>query len=156
MLVWDKRILQYAPDYKINLIAPEELSDAESERFQTELCELLKFIKYSKDKKRLEEIVAEDAAFKSISKRTADAINTITHSELKFPEGKETVDMCKAIQDIRKDVIAEGEARGEARGEAKGRAEGESIGIAKGLKQALANLIASGMEESQARKILGL
>ena len=46
MLVWDKRILQYAPDYKINLIAPEELSDAESERFQTELCELLKFIKY--------------------------------------------------------------------------------------------------------------
>lgn len=27
MLVRDERILQYAPDYKINLIAPEELSD---------------------------------------------------------------------------------------------------------------------------------
>ena len=152
MLVRDERILQYAPDYKINLIAPEELSDTELEKFQTELCELLKFIKYSKDKKRLEEIVTEDAAFKSISKRTADAINTITHSEMKFPEGKETVDMCKAIQDIRKDAIAEGKAEGEAIGEARG----EAKGIAKGLKQALANLIASGMEESQARKILGL
>ena len=126
---------------------------------QTELCELLKFIKYSKDKKRLEEVVAEDAAFKNISKRTADAINTITHSELKFPEEKETVDMCKAIQDIRKDAIAEGKAEGKAEGraegKAEGRAEGEAIGMAK-LKQALANLIASGMEESQARKILGL
>lgn len=155
MLVRDERILQYTPDYKINLIAPEELSDTELEKFQTELCELLKFIKYSKDKKRLEEVVAEDAAFKNISKRTADAINTITHSELKFPEEKETVDMCKAIQDIRKDAIAEGKAEGRAEGKAEGRAEGEAIGMAK-LKQALANLIASGMEESQARKILGL
>ena len=155
MLVRDERILQYTPDYKINLIAPEELSDTELEKFQTELCELLKFIKYSKDKKRLEEVVAEDAAFKNISKRMADAINTITHSELKFPEEKETVDMCKAIQDIRKDAIAEGKAEGRAEGKAEGRAEGEAIGMAK-LKQALANLIASGMEESQARKILGL
>ena len=157
MLVRDERILQYTPDYKINLIAPEELSDTELEKFQTELCELLKFIKYSKDKKRLEEVVAEDAAFKNISKRTADAINTITHSELKFPEEKETVDMCKAIQDIRKDAIAEGKAEGRAEfviasQSTKG---GEAIGMAK-LKQALANLIASGMEESQARKILGL
>ena len=160
MLVRDERILQYTSDYKINLIAPEELSDTELEKFQTELCELLKFIKYSKDKKRLEEVVAEDAAFKNISKRTADAINTITHSEMKFPEGKETVDMCKAIQDIRKDAIAEGKAEGRAEGKAEGRAEGEAIGEArgevKGLMKALANLIASGMEESQARKILGL
>ena len=160
MLVRDERILQYTPDYKINLIAPEELSDTELEKFQTELCELLKFIKYSKDKKRLEEVVAEDAAFKNISKRTADAINTITHSEMKFPEGKETVDICKAIQDIRKDAIAEGKAEGRAEGKAEGRAEGEAIGEArgevKGLMKALANLIASGMEESQARKILGL
>ena len=77
------------------------------------------------------------------------------YSELKFPEEKETVDMCKAIQDIRKDAIAEGKAEGRAEGKAEGRAEGEAIGMAK-LKQALANLIASGMEESQARKILGL
>lgn len=63
--------------------------------------------------------------------------------------------MCKAIQDIRKDAIAEGKAEGRAEGKAEGRAEGEAIGMAK-LKQALANLIASGMEESQARKILGL
>ena len=54
--ITSEEVLRYIPDYKINLIAPEELSDAESERFQTELCELLKFIKYSKDKKRLEEI----------------------------------------------------------------------------------------------------
>ena len=156
LLIPDERILQYTPDYKINLIAPEELLDTELEKFQTELCELLKFIKYSKDKKRLEEVVAKDAAFKSISKRTADAINTITHSEMKFPEGKETVDMCKAIQDIRKDAIAEGKAEGRAEGEAIGEARGKAEGRLEGLKQALANLIASGMEESQARKILGL
>ena len=75
MLVRDERILQYTPDYKINLIAPEELSDTELEKFQTELCELLKFIKYSKDKKRLEEVVAED---KVISKPVLTAVAPVT------------------------------------------------------------------------------
>ena len=45
-------------------------------------------------------------------------------------------------------LISEGRAEGEAIGEARGEV--------KGLMKALANLIASGMEESQARKILGL
>jgi flagellar biosynthesis/type III secretory pathway protein FliH len=65
----------------------------------------------------------------------------------------------KALRDYENDMTVarkQGEAKSRAGGEAIGEARGEAKGIAKGLKQALANLIASGMEESQARKILGL
>ena len=41
--------------------------------------------------------------------------------------------MCEAIQGIRDDARAEGEAKGRAEGEAKGRAEGEAEGITRTL-----------------------
>jgi flagellar biosynthesis/type III secretory pathway protein FliH len=54
----------------------------------------------------------------------------------------------------------EGEARGEARGKIEGEAIGEARGEAKGkveaMQEALGKLVASGMNEDQARKILGL
>lgn len=53
----------------------------------------------------------------------------------------------KAVMDYENDMAS-------ARDERK--AEGRAEGRLEGLKQAPANLIASGMEESQAKKILGL
>lgn len=65
----------------------------------------------------------------------------------------------KARRDYENDMTVarkQGEAKGRAEGKAEGEAIGEARGEVKGLMKALANLIASGMEESQARKILGL
>ena len=49
--VTDEGILAYVPDYKINLITPEGMTDEELDLFRTSLREVLMFIKYSKDKK---------------------------------------------------------------------------------------------------------
>lgn len=51
---------------------------------------------------------------------------------------------------------AEGWAEGKAEGWAAGKAEGVAAGVAAGMRQALDRLLASGMDEAQARKVLGL
>ena len=47
-------------------------------------------------------------------------INIVTGSSLRIEQGKESIDMCQAIEEMRAESRAEGEAKGEARGEAKG------------------------------------
>jgi flagellar biosynthesis/type III secretory pathway protein FliH len=51
---------------------------------------------------------------------------------------------------------AEGVIEGRAEGVIEGRAEGVIEGTAKGLQRALSRLVESGMDEEQARRILGL
>ena len=53
--------------------------------------------------------------------------------------------MCEAIQGIRDDARAEGEAKGRAEGEAKGRAEGEAKGKAEGFLRAMIDLVKDGI-----------
>ena len=102
--------------YDLDLVAPAEIDDEHFEQFHTELRELLKFIKYSKDKEKLDDVIHSDDTFKHISRKTADVINIVTGSELHYETGKDEVDMCKAIEDMRNDSIAIGEARGEVKG----------------------------------------
>lgn len=94
-------IQPYVQDYKIFVIAPNTIDDADFDKFHTDLRELLKFIKYSKDKTKLETMVSEDERFRHVDRSTADAINIITGSNMKFADGEEEIDMCKAISDIR-------------------------------------------------------
>lgn len=58
----------------------------------------------------------QDEKFRSINRETARVISAVTGSRIKITESEENVDMCKAIQDIRLEGIAIGEARGEVRG----------------------------------------
>ena len=98
--------------YDLDLVAPAEIDDEHFEQFHTELRELLKFIKYSKDKEKLDDVIHSDDTFKHISRKTADVINIVTGSELHYETGKDEVDMCKAIEDMRNDSIAIGEVKG--------------------------------------------
>ena len=108
--VEDEAILQYTAGYKVNLIAPEQMSEEEIGRFHSSLKEVLLYIKYSKDKQELRRIMQEDPDFHSLDRQAAEVINVTTNSRLKYPEGKERVDMCLAIEEM----IADSEARGEA------------------------------------------
>ena len=47
-----------------------------------------------------------------MSSSIADVINIVTGSELHYETGKDEVDMCKAIEDMRNDSIAIGEVKG--------------------------------------------
>lgn len=119
-------LLRYAIDYHLNLIAPSSLSDEDIDLFKTDVREASLFVKYCRDKEKLRKLVNSDEKFKSVSRQTVDLINTVTGSSLKYQAGKETIDMCKALEDIREE------------GRHEGRHEGWSAGLSEGFAGALA------------------
>ena len=111
--VQNQELLRFVPDYRINLISPADIADKDFSKFHTELSLVLKYIKYSKDKRKLREMVQEDSAFTTVSRRTADMIRIVTESNhLHYNDGEERVDMCEAIEGIRNDALAEGREEG--------------------------------------------
>ena len=124
MLSANEHILKFVDNYHLHLIAPADIADKDFEKFHTELCPALRFVKYSKNMEQLKALLRSDNTFRSISKRTADMLNIVTNAQLHYPDGKERVDMCEAIEGIRNEGIAIGLAKGRAEGKAEGRTEG--------------------------------
>lgn len=112
----DEEILKYAPDYHVNLIAPCLLSDDEIDKFCTNFREIMKYIKYSSNGKKLKETVSADERFKSVERQAVDVINVVTNSKVEYQKGEEEIDMCLAIQEIREEGVLEGEKRGREEG----------------------------------------
>ena len=105
----EAQLLSFVPDYRINLLSPGEIPQGDFEKFRTDVGLLLSYIKNQKDKQKLSEIVHENDRFRSVNPETASLINTITGSKLIIDEKKEgKVDMCQAIDDMRRDSIEEG------------------------------------------------
>ncbi len=101
-------ILAHAPNYHVNLIAPKEMSDDEIGEFHSNLREVMLYIKYSKNKAKLDQIIEENSNFRSMERQAAEVINVVTGSKLKYPEGKGDVNMCQAIQQMREESKIEG------------------------------------------------
>ncbi len=99
--VKDEKILSFVPDYRINLIAPAQMDKTSMDKLRTSLREVLLYIKYSKDKKKLNELVLSDERFKHVERSAASVINVLTHSKIAFDEKEELVDMCQAIEEMR-------------------------------------------------------
>ncbi|MCM1091044.1 MAG: Rpn family recombination-promoting nuclease/putative transposase [Butyrivibrio sp.] len=108
----DSLLLAHAPDYHVNLIAPREMSDQDIDKFHSNLREVMLYIKYSKDKNKLDKIMAEDLSFQSVERQAAEVINIVTGSKLKYPEGKGDVNMCLAIQQMREESELAGQIKG--------------------------------------------
>lgn len=66
--------------------------------------------------------------FKNVERSAVEIINAVTNSNMKIDEGKETVDMCLAIQEMREESRLEGVKEGRNEGRKEGRNEGEIIG----------------------------
>jgi len=104
MEVKDKRILPFLNDYKINLISPAQMTDEEIMKFQSSLREVLFFIKYSKDKEKLNHIMqVNETRFREVERRAADVIKAVTNVDLQYKESEVEVDMCQAWQDMQMD-----------------------------------------------------
>lgn len=108
----DGVILAHAPDYHVNLISPREMQDGEIDEFHSNLREVMLYIKYSKDKKKLDEIIERDSNFQRMERQAAEVINVVTGSRLKYPEGKGVVNMCLAIQQMREESKLSGRIEG--------------------------------------------
>ncbi len=68
----------------------------------------MRYIKYSNDKKKLEEILNTEQRFKNVERSAVEIVNAVTKSNMKIEEGKESVDMCLAIQEMKEESRIEG------------------------------------------------
>ena len=114
--VQDPEILSLVPDYRINLFSPAEIKDEELNKLQSNLREVMLFIKYAKDKRKLKELTSENSSFQSLELKAARVIDSITGINLRFTETEGSVNMCQAVQEMCDDARAEGRTAGLAEG----------------------------------------
>ncbi len=78
----------------------------------TSLREVMLFIKYSKDKAKLHEMVQKDDHFKNVDRKAVNVISTVTGIEFKVKEEEEKVDMCEGMTGLLEDATNEGVQQG--------------------------------------------
>ncbi len=96
MATEDEKILSFVPDYRINLIEPEGMTEEEIAKFESTLREVFSFIKYSKNKEKLLNYIQTEERMTHLSVEAAKVIKVITGSKFKIQEGMEEVNMCQA------------------------------------------------------------
>lgn len=122
--IQDPEILSMVPDYRINLFSPAEIKDEELDKLQSNLKEVMLFIKYSKDKRKLQELTSQSPGFRSLELKAARVIDSITGIHLRFTETEGSVNMCQAVQEMCNDARAEGLSQGLSQGRAQGLSQG--------------------------------
>lgn len=86
------------------------MTDEEIMKFQSSLREVMFFIKYSRNKEKLNEVLeSNQRRFQRLEKRAVDVIEAIINAGIKYDEGEVEVDMCQAIQEIREEERRLGE-----------------------------------------------
>ena len=116
LFVQDPEILSMVPDYRINLFSPAEIKDEELDKLQSNLKEVMLFIKYSKDKRKLQELTSQSPGFRSLELKAARVIDSITGINLRFTETEGSVNMCQAVQEMCDDARSEGLSQGRIQG----------------------------------------
>ena len=119
---------KYVENYRIHILDVCHTPDEELRRFPSDICFMLMFIKYTKDKKVLadirslcgQETIAEDT-FDAL----ADYVNEPELWKMKQEVGSEKgrINMCEGLRELMADSKAEGRAEGKAEGVAEGMAE---------------------------------
>ncbi len=100
--VRDRRILSLVSDYQIHLIAPFGLSDQELDKFHTSLGEVLSLIKYANDKGRMDQAIRNN--HQKLRKEEIDVLDRCINMKLELKDGEEEVELCKAWEDMKKEV----------------------------------------------------
>ena len=131
-------LLKLVPDYRMNLLVPDSIEDFE--KFRTELAEVLEFIKYSKDSEKLYQAINETPGFQKLGRRSVELINAVTDADIEIPEGKEAVNMCTAIQEMKEESRNIGVKEGQAKMIQQALNHGSSV-------EQIANALALSVEE---------
>ena len=104
---------EYVPNYRINLIDAGNLEHLE--RFKSDLQEVLGMIQCRGDKENLLKYINDiKEYFQNVDEETYYVIREFLHSERMLKEnieksqGKGTVDMCKALEDLYNEGIVKG------------------------------------------------
>ncbi len=91
---------------------------------------------YSKDRQALSSVWKNTERYPSVDRDTAELIRLITDVNVEIDEKEETVNMCKAVEDMR----AHDRQQGIEEGREKGRAEGRAENLLANIKQLMKSL----------------
>ena len=108
-----EKVLPFIQDYRVFMIDPMEMSDNDFQKLNSSLREVLAYIKYQRDKARMEKLLNEDSKFSCLEKNAALVINAMTNAGITIDPNKEAVNMCEAIRQMVDEGIMLGEKRGE-------------------------------------------
>lgn len=111
----------YVSNYKINLVDAGNVDDLE--RFKTDLQQIFGMLKYRGEAQGLKNYMKENESyFKNIDLETYLAAREFLHSEKMLKSyktkqnGKEEIDMCKALEDLYNSGIEQGVEQGVEQG----------------------------------------
>ena len=144
MAVKNQQLLSFVPDYHIHLLEPHCISDDDLQKFSTNLREVMGYIKYANDKQKLAAFIHNNPRM-TIERNAALVISAATHTSINISEKEETVDMCKAIEEMLADAKAEGENLGLTQGRLEGKTLGLTQGRLEGKFESLAELVKDGI-----------
>ena len=91
------------------MIDPMEMSDNDLQKLNSSLREVLAYIKYQRDKARMEKLLNEDSKFSCLETNAALVINAMTNAGIAIDPNKEVVNMCEAIRQMVDEGIMLGE-----------------------------------------------
>lgn len=125
-------------DYKINVINIRQFE--KTDVFQTDVKQVFDFIRCSNDKRKLLDLVENDAYYKEMDEDAFDVVTKYTNSKelvkaKKYPVEGGKNDVCKAIQDLMADSREKGREEGREEGREKGREEGKRSMVINMLKE---------------------
>ena len=103
--VKDEAVFARMPDYHINLVSPSEIEKNEFERFHSSLGDVLEFIKYSCDKKKLMEWLHEEKPELVMGRKEVEVLNACVNAKLTIRPEEEEVEVCKAIEDYKMEAV---------------------------------------------------
>ena len=101
---------EWIEEYKCRILSIYDIPKEDIERLKTQIKQVILFVQASQRKEDILALVESDATYKALDWEFVELINVVTHSEIVYDIREEggKVDMCKALDDIRKDGIEEG------------------------------------------------
>ena len=118
----DEELLPFIPDYRINLLAPREITDFTG--FRTSIRQLFEVLQNAYDKEKMQEVLQNDKKFSNVDRETVEAINLFAGTDIDIDEKEEVIDMCKAWEDQKNEGRELGREEGRELGRKLGREEG--------------------------------
>ena len=92
----EDEFLPFISDYKINVLSPQMIADEDFSKFETDLAEVFKFIKHSKNKEAFRKMIKEENDFNNLDWESAELIKKLTNAKFELVKEGDVVNMCLA------------------------------------------------------------
>ncbi|MBQ7641423.1 MAG: Rpn family recombination-promoting nuclease/putative transposase, partial [Acholeplasmatales bacterium] len=143
---FDEKLKEFVPNYKLNIIEPFKMAEEDLNKLDHNLAGLFELIKKSNNKDEFSESLFNK--YQDLNPEIYELLNVVLNAGLEINESDGKINMCKAIDDMRKESKAEGIAEGKARGIAEGKANT--------IKENIKTMYKNGADEMTIAKLLSL